>query len=85
MTVHFSEGETRELNVALTPIPVEPAVLVGQVIDAENSAPISGVLVEIVGLGSTTTAADGNYGITGIPPGSYTIRFSHPDYQTVEY
>jgi len=85
MTVQFNEGETKELNVALTPIPVEPASLVGQVIDAQTSEPISGVLVEILGLISTNTGVDGTYGITGIPLGSYTIRFSHPDYQTVEY
>ena len=85
MTVTFSEGETKELNVALAPIPAVPASLMGQVVDAETLAPIPGVLVEIVGLGSTMTAANGTYGIINIPPGSYTIRFSHPDYQTVEY
>lgn len=85
MTVYFGEGETKELNVVLTPIPPAPASLVGQVVDAATLAPIPGVLVEIVGLGSTSTVADGTYGITGIPPGNYTIRFSHPDYQTVEY
>lgn len=85
MTIHFSEGETKELNVALTPIPLVPASLVGQVVDAETSGPIAGVLIEIVGLASTTTASDGSYSIINIPPGSYTVRFSHPDYETVEY
>jgi protocatechuate 3,4-dioxygenase beta subunit len=85
MAIQFSEGETKELNVTLEPFPPVPASLIGQVIDAETSAPITGVLVEIVGLGSTTTAADGSYSIPDIPPGSYTVRFSHPDYETVEY
>ena len=85
MTIHFSEGEIKELNVVLQPIPVVPASLVGQVIDVDTSLPIVGVLVEIVGLASTTTVGDGSYSITYIPPGAYTVRFSHPDYVTVEY
>jgi protocatechuate 3,4-dioxygenase beta subunit len=85
MAVLFGEGETKQLDVALVPIPVEPASLVGQVMDNDTGQPIAGVLVEIVGLGSTTTAADGTYGISDIPPGSYTVRFSHTDYETVEY
>jgi len=85
MTVQFSEGETKELNVALVPIPPQPASLVGQVIDGSTGEPIPGVLVEILSLVSITTAVDGTYGIANIPPGSYTVRFSHPDYETVEY
>jgi protocatechuate 3,4-dioxygenase beta subunit len=85
MTIEFSPGETKQLNVSLTPIPVAPASLQGQVTDAATGQPIAGVLVEIVGLGSVTTLADGTYGIIGIPPGTYTVRFSHPDYETVEY
>jgi len=85
MTIYFAEGETKELNVALEPIPPVPASLIGQVINAETSEPIAGVLVEIVDLTSTTTASDGTYSIMDIPPGSYTVRFSHPDYETVEY
>jgi len=85
MTVTFSEGETKELNVALEPIPPLPASLFGQVVDAETGDPIVGALVEMLGLTSTNTGVDGTYSITNIPPGSYTIRFSHPDYETVEY
>jgi hypothetical protein len=85
MTIQFSEGETKELNVPLQPIPVVPASLVGQVVDAISALPISGVLVEILGLTSTSTSGNGTYSIINIPPGSYTVRFSHPDYQTVEY
>ena len=85
MTIQFSEGETRELSVELTPIPTAPASLVGEVVDANTRIPILGVLVEILGLISTTTGSDGTFGITNIPPGSYTVRFSHFDYETVEY
>lgn len=85
MTVQFSEGEIKELNVGLQPLPVEPASLVGQVTDITTALSIPGVLVELVGLTSTTTAADGMYSIINIPPGSYTLRFSHSDYETIEY
>jgi len=82
MPIEFSAGETKELNVELTPI---AASLKGQVIDAQTSEPIIGALVEVVDIASTTTGIDGRYSITNIPPGSYTVRFSHSDYETVEY
>jgi hypothetical protein len=85
MPIQFSEGETKQLNVSLTPIPPVPATLMGQVLDAATSTAIAGVLVEIVGLASTTTAANGAYSIPNIPPGSYTVRFSHPNYETIQY
>lgn len=85
MTVYFSEGETKELNLDLQPIPPVPASLIGQVIDAETGKPLSSVLVEVVGLGSVTTASNGTYSIQDIPPGGYTVRFSKDGYQTMEY
>lgn len=85
MALILGPGETRELNVAMEPIPVPPATLYGRVIDAVTSLGIGGVLVEVVGAASTTTASDGTYIIQNIPPGTYTVRFSHPDYETVEY
>jgi len=85
MTVYFSEGEIKELSPGLQPIPPEPASLEGQVIDAGTGKPLGGVLVEVVGLLSMTTASDGFYSITNIPPGGYTIRFSKAGYETMEY
>jgi len=85
MTIHFSEGETKELNVALNALAPLPATLQGIVVDADTSLAIAGVVVEVVGLESTNTGVDGIYSIIKIPPGSYTVRFSHPDYETVEY
>ena len=83
MSIQLNEGETRRLDVNLESAPLVPASLFGQVVDAETAGAISGVLVEIIELVSTTTASDGTYEITNIPPGSYTVRFSHPDYETV--
>jgi protocatechuate 3,4-dioxygenase beta subunit len=87
MTIQFSEGETKQLNVELTPIPPVPASLQGQVTDAETGLPISGVAVALAGpiAVGVLTGTDGYYSIGNIPPGSYTVRFSHPDYETVEY
>ena len=66
-------------------LPVLAASLLGVVTDADTTAPISSVLVEVVGVTSTSTASDGTYSISGIPAGTYTVRFSHPDYVTIEY
>lgn len=85
MAIYFGEGEAKELNAALEPIPPKPASLVGQVVDADTSLPMGGVLVEIIGLTYTTTASNGSYSITNIPPGQYTIRFSKEGYETIEY
>jgi len=85
MSITFSEGEVKELHPTMQPVPIEPASLLGTVIDVGTNLPISGVLVEVVGLTSTTTLADGSYQIIDIPPGIYIVRFSHPDYQTLEY
>lgn len=85
MTVQFSEGEVKQLNVSLEPIPIAPATLMGTVVDADTGIPISGVFVQILTIASTTTATNGTYSIVNIPPGSYTVRFSHADYETVEY
>ena len=91
MTIQFSEGEIKTLNVSLQPVPIAPATLMGQVVDANTALPIGGVLVEMRPQGLipiiffTTTASNGRYRIDGIPPGSYTVTFSHPNYQTVVY
>ena len=85
MPIEFLPGESKELNVGLQPLPVEPASVFGQVTDSTTGLPIPGVLVELLGLTSTTTGPQGTYSITNITPGSYTVRFSHPDYETIEY
>jgi hypothetical protein len=87
MTIVLSEGETKQLNVSLQPKPVLPATLTGIVTDSVTRNPIAGVLVELNGellSASTYTGSDGSYTIGNIPPGSYSVRFSHPDYQTLE-
>lgn len=70
------------LNVPLTPIPPPVANLYGVVTDAQTGYPISGVKVTIDGL-TTYTDASGNYGFTGLSPGSYTITFEKDGYETL--
>lgn len=72
-----------ELNVGLTPIAPPVANLYGVVTDGETSYPLSGVKVTIDGL-TTYTDASGNYGFTGLTPGSYAIEFSKDGYETLE-
>ena len=70
------------LDVSLTPIPPPVANLYGKVIDAETGYPLSGVKVTIDGL-TDYTDASGNYGFTGLPPGSYTLTFEKDGYETL--
>ena len=80
MSITFAEGESKSLNVTLTPVPPAPASLYGYVKDAETMAAVVGARVELIGFGYTTTDSSGYYMITGIPPGTYDGKVSHPDY-----
>ena len=61
------------------------AILYGCVSDAETGLPIEGVTIEIIEVGlAAQTDVGGLYRITDISPGVYTIRFSHPHYETLE-
>jgi len=88
MPIDLGPGEAKQLDVALTPItvpPPDPATLDGIVTDAETGHGIEGVRVDMSGdgwIGFTYTGADGSYLIDNIPPGTYTVIFSHPDYET---
>jgi len=82
-SITLSEGNN-QLNVAMTPIYVPPAVanLYGVVTDAQTGYALQGVKVTIAGL-TTYTDANGNYGFTGLTPGSYTITFTKTGYETL--
>jgi outer membrane receptor protein involved in Fe transport len=52
------------------------ATVRGRVTDARTAGPLRGMLVEIVGSrGATVTNREGLYSLTGLPAGSYTLRF----------
>jgi hypothetical protein len=46
----------------------------GAVIDAQTQAPVSGVHVEISGIGQTTTGDDGRFRISNVPPGRHILQ-----------
>lgn len=52
----------------------------GTVIGATGEAPIEGVLVLVVGGTETTTTNASGYYELSLPAGTYTLRFTHPDY-----
>ena len=84
MSITLSEGETKRLDVGLTPLPPEPATLYGKVTDADTGSGVSGATVSITGPGgsySDTTDYGGNYRIEGIVPGTYSGLVIHPDYE----
>ena len=57
--------------------------ITGTVTDTTGT-PIEGVLVELVGQGEqTNTNAGGGYTLDGIAPGTYSLRFTHPDYDSL--
>lgn len=60
-------------------------VIDGGVYDAANGLPIAGVTVEVAGETEfrTTTTTNGTFRIS-VPPGTYQMRFSSPDYHMSE-
>ena len=83
MPVTLLPGETKRVDASLTPVYVPPelATLWGCVTDAETGIRIGDVLVEVVGVSSAYSGADGCYEIVGIPAGTYTVRFSKEGYE----
>ena len=83
MPVTLLPGETKRVDASLTPVyvPPAPATLWGCVTDAETGIGIGGVLVEVVGVLSAYSGADGRYEIVDIPAGTYTVRFSKEGYE----
>jgi hypothetical protein len=56
------------------------ASLFGVVVDSLTGEPMEAARVELVPTGhGTTTAADGAYRLTDLPPGRYDVRVTHPD------
>ena len=76
---------TNTLNVQMTAI-IVTGTLSGKVTDAGTGAALSGVSVTISGSALVaTTDASGNYSITNIPVGTYTITFTKGGYSTVSH
>jgi hypothetical protein len=81
VAITIVEG-TNTLNVTMVLIPPPVGQLTGKVTDSATGAAISGVTVTLAGT-TTQTDSSGNYGFTGITPGSYTVTFAKAGYNTV--
>ncbi len=58
----------------------------GKVNDADTRTPLAGATVTVVELKKTfLTDSQGNYSISGICPGDYTLRITHADCQALDF
>jgi len=66
----------------------QQGAVTGRVTDAESAAPLSGVTVEVTtgvvasAVASTSTDADGQFRLTGIAAGTYSLVFTSIGYET---
>jgi TonB-dependent SusC/RagA subfamily outer membrane receptor len=68
-----------------TSVLAQTGSITGTVLDAKSGEPIPSATVQIVELQrGTATDIDGNYSITNLPTGSYTLRASFVGYQVFE-
>jgi hypothetical protein len=79
--------DTVKLNLFLLPRNEEPDAdlfnVIGTVRDAASASPLANVTIIVSGTGiSTTTDANGQYGLAGIAPGNNILTFSLADYVT---
>lgn len=84
--VVMPEGGTIQLNINLTGLP--GALISGVVLDADTGMPLANVLVTIVDIdpprAGVATDINGAYGLPGLDPGNYTVRFEKTGYRPVE-
>jgi hypothetical protein len=84
--VVMPEGGTIQLNINLTGLP--GALISGVVRDADTGMPLANVLVTIVDIdparAGVATDINGAYGLPGLDPGNYTVRFEKTGYRPVE-
>lgn len=84
--VVIPEGGSIQLNINLTGLP--GALISGVVRDADTGMPLANVLVTIVDTdpprAGVATDINGAYGLPGLDPGNYTVRFEKTGYQPIE-
>ncbi|WP_303982341.1 carboxypeptidase-like regulatory domain-containing protein, partial [Niallia circulans] len=83
-TVHLTPNEIVTINAALTP---NPAAVSGRVVATGTGAPIANALIQAFTtegtfVTSTLTDVDGQYTLTGLPEGTFTISASATDFAT---
>jgi thermitase len=77
-TVSVTAGQTTTANFALAKLP-PPGSITGKVTDAADASPVPGATVSD-GVRTGPTDANGQYTITGVPQGSYTVTASVAGY-----
>jgi hypothetical protein len=83
--VVIPRGGQVQVNINLTIVP-GPSIS-GLVLSSEGDEPLSGVIVVVTGLTTqrnTITNIDGQFVVTGLTQGNYTVRFILDGYQPVE-
>jgi len=83
-TVHIAPNEIESINADLTP---NPATVSGRVVDTGTGAPIANALIQAFTtegtfVTSTLTDVNGQYTLTGLPEGIFTISASATDFAT---
>ncbi|MBK9261378.1 MAG: carboxypeptidase regulatory-like domain-containing protein [Polyangiaceae bacterium] len=87
-SIDVDAGQTlRNVRIVLP----RPATLTGTIRDEATRAPIAGAVVQLDGMAGgggpnanppATTDAQGNYSLTGVPPGPFSVRVDHSDYMS---
>jgi hypothetical protein len=76
-TVTVIENQNTTRDFLLTPNALPTGTITGTVRNAANNQPIGGASVSLVGLNlSTTSAGDGAYTLSNVPPGTHTLSTS---------
>lgn len=82
--VSVSSNQTTSVDFALQN---QPGSIAGQVIDQATGLTLSGVTITALNgttvAGTVVTDSNGNFVLTGLAPGSYTVRTTLNNYQTV--
>lgn len=82
VTLNFAERQWPDQLTATdasVDITLRPNTLSGVIRDAWSNQPLAGVLIKVSDAISTTTGADGQYVLRGVPE-SFTVQMSAPDY-----
>jgi len=86
MPESFLKGELVEVNITLKKKVSHESASLWATVTGKTGSTVSGATVKIVGTGlSGKTDTGGNCRIGGVPPGSYPVEVSHPNYKTRVY
>lgn len=81
-------GRPGTARVTVIPAPIQRRTLTGTIIDAGRRTGIAGARVEVADGSdsgrSATTAADGGFAVDNLAEGTFTLRVTHRDYDSVQ-